>query len=79
MDQHAAQLLPLESLRAGEHGRIVKLDGPADAVHRLEEMGLRTGAAVRMVQTGSPCILAIDEQRLSFRADAATVVMIEIL
>ena len=71
-------LVPLELLRTGEQGRISTLEGSADFVHRLQEMGLREGAVVEMVRPGSPCILAIDHQRLSLRLDEAATVLVEV-
>ena len=41
-------------------------------------MGLREGAHVRMIRAGSPCIVALDHQRLSFRTDEAAVVFVEV-
>lgn len=72
------QLLPLEFLQAGERGSIHDLDGAPEFVHRLEEMGLRRGAKVEMVRPGSPCILAVDQHRLSFRPEPSTTILIEI-
>ena len=70
-------LIPLELLSAGEEGRIHNLEGSPDFVHRLEEMGLRVGATVRMVQPGSPCILAIGHHRFSVRIDDTATVLVE--
>jgi ferrous iron transport protein A len=69
------QVVPLEMLRSGEQGRIEALDGPEDLVHRLAEMGLRVGVTIRMVRAGSPCILALDHHRLSFRHDEASILV----
>ncbi len=72
-------LVPLELLSAGEHGRIHDLDGSPELVHRLEEMGLRVGAQVTMVQPGSPCILAVGHHRFSLRIDEDAAVLVEVL
>lgn len=72
------QLIPLQFLRPGEEGRIRQIDGDHPFVVRLEEMGLRRGAAVRMVRPGSPCIVAFDNHRMSFRTDECAVVMVEV-
>lgn len=71
------QPVPLELLAAGEEARVYDLEGTADFVHRLEEMGLRTGVLVRMIQPGSPCILAIGNHRFSLRIDDSAVVLVE--
>jgi ferrous iron transport protein A len=73
-----SQIVPLEMLRAGEQGRISEIDGQAEFVHRLEEMGLRPGVSIRMLRPGSPCILDLNHQRLSFRADELASVFVEL-
>lgn len=70
-------MFPLETLRSGEAGRVVGLDGQLDLVQRLQEIGLRIGATVRMLREGTPVLIAIDEQRLSFRPDARAMVLVE--
>ena len=62
-------IVPLELMACGEVGVVAQIDGPAEIVHRLAEMGLRERASVRMVQPGRPCIIAVDEHRFSLRAD----------
>jgi Fe2+ transport system protein FeoA len=73
----ADQVVPLEFLEAGEEGRIFDVDGERDLVARLEEMGLRQGVHVRMVQPGSPCIVAVNNHRLSFRGETAAVILVK--
>jgi Fe2+ transport system protein FeoA len=53
--------ISLHSLARGQFGTINRLDGSLDQVHRAEELGLRSGARVEMVQPGSPCIVRINE------------------
>ena len=72
-------IVPLDCLQAGESGRIADIEGCADTVTRLAEIGLRNGTLVRMVQPGSPCILALDHQRLSFRPEECTHVFVEVV
>lgn len=72
-------VVPLDTLRVGESGRIADVDGCAETVTRLAEIGLRNGATVRMVQSGRPCILALDDQRLSFRPEECTHVYVELI
>jgi ferrous iron transport protein A len=71
-------LVPLELLQVGECGRIRELQGNPEFVHRLQEMGLREGAAVEMVRPGSPCILAVDHHRFSVRLDESATVLVEV-
>jgi Fe2+ transport system protein FeoA len=58
---------PLQMLSVGQRAEVVELFGaPADVV-RLQELGLRTGQTVEMVQAGSPCIVRLDGHKLCFR------------
>ena len=72
------RVVPLESLSSGETGRVCSLDGDHEHVVRLEEMGLRAGVEVRMLRTGTPCLLAIDNQRITFRGEDAITVLVEV-
>lgn len=72
------QVVPLELLQAGEQGRVCDVEGRPEFVHRLEEMGLRPGVTVRMLRPGSPCILDLNQHRLSFRAERTTSVLVEL-
>ena len=74
----AMQLVPLEMMTIGEHGCVRDVDGSPDFVIRLHEMGLHEGARVRMVKTGSPCILAVNEHRFSLRFDDRATVLVEL-
>jgi ferrous iron transport protein A len=71
-------ILPMQLLNPGETGCITDVEGDTHLVRRLGEMGLRTGVEVRMVQPGSPCIVAFDHHKLTFRDDE-TVVLVEVL
>jgi ferrous iron transport protein A len=62
-------LLPLQLLPSGHRARIDQLLGRPDDVHRLQELGLRVGSRVEMVQTGKPCIVTLDGAKLAFRHD----------
>ncbi|MBI3837136.1 MAG: FeoA domain-containing protein [Planctomycetia bacterium] len=62
-------LIPLSLLAPGQLANVSQVMGRPDQVHRLEELGLRGGAAIEMVQTGSPCIIRLAGQKLCFRAD----------
>ncbi len=72
------EVIPLEMLRCGEQGCICDLDGREDYIHRLEEMGLRTGVTIEMIRPGTPCILGLNHHRLSFRPEASTTILVEV-
>lgn len=59
--------IPINFLARGEVGRVEQLVGNVDDVRRLEEMGIRRGQQVEMLQCGSPCIVRIGGSRLCFR------------
>ena len=63
------ELIPLNLLCPGQSAHVGQVSGRPDEVHRLEELGLRGGAAIEMVQSGSPCIIRLAGQKLCFRAD----------
>ncbi|HND52110.1 MAG TPA: FeoA family protein [Pirellulaceae bacterium] len=69
-------LVPLCHLHPGQSAEVGQLMGLPDMVHRLEELGLRTGAHIEMVQSGSPCIIRLSGSKLCFReADACSVLV----
>jgi ferrous iron transport protein A len=69
---------PLSCLRAGETALVAWIDGNAEFVTRLAEMGFREGSTIRMIQPGSPCILDLGGQRLSLRLESNTEVFVEL-
>ncbi len=62
-------LIPLSLLTPGQSAHVGQINGRPDAVHRLEELGLRGGATVEMVRSGSPCIIRLAGNKLCFRTD----------
>jgi ferrous iron transport protein A len=63
------ELIPLHMLSPGQSAQVGQVTGRPEQVHRLEELGLRGGAAIEMVQSGSPCIIRLAGHKLCFRAD----------
>lgn len=72
----AQGLVPMELMEAGARGQIVDVEGSVETVTRLAEMGLRAGRRLRMLRPGQPCIIALGNQRISFRGENAAVVMV---
>lgn len=62
------ELIPLNHLVAGQEAEVGQLEGRPEQVHRLEELGLRGGTTIEMVQPGSPCIVRLGTQKLCFRS-----------
>jgi len=72
------EIVPLSLLPPGQSAQICEVSGEALLVRRLGEIGLRPGVEVRMIQPGQPCIVAIDHQRYSLRADDNAMVLVEV-
>ena len=72
------RLVPLSSLRAGESGWIGAVVEGGGLMQRLRELGLRTGARVRMIRAGSPCIFRLEGQKLCVRADEVGCVLVQV-
>jgi Fe2+ transport system protein FeoA len=63
------EVIPITHLRRGEVAEISQVLGTAEQVRRLEELGLRGGVHLEIVQSGSPCIVRIGGAKLCFRHD----------
>ena len=66
-DMPLESAIPLALLARGQRGEVSELVGAADHVHRLEELGLRRGSLVEMLQAGSPCIVRLAGNKLCIR------------
>ena len=60
-------LIPLRYLAPGQAALVDRVFGQPEQVHRLEELGLRGGVEIEMVQSGSPCIIRVAGSKLCFR------------
>jgi ferrous iron transport protein A len=70
--------MPLGSLQAGASAVVVRIDGQPNLVLRLNEMGLRPGCQVRMIQPGAACVVAVGNHRFGFRGAEAALVLVEV-
>ena len=66
----------LNALARGQVAEISQIVGPPERVRRLEELGLRSGAKLEMVQAGSPCIVRVDGAKLCFRGDEVSSILV---
>ena len=71
-----ANLIPLELLERGEWAEVADVGGEADWVGRMNELGLRPGARLCMLQPGCPCLFQLGACRLSLRLDRAVHVLV---
>jgi len=61
--------MPINLLCRGEVAEVSHVLGSPDQVRRLEELGLRGGAYLEIVQDGSPCIVRVGGAKLCVRHD----------
>jgi Fe2+ transport system protein FeoA len=61
------ELIPLNLAPAGASVRVAQLVGAPEETRRLEELGLRQGTVLEVVQSGTPCIIRLSDHKLCFR------------
>lgn len=71
-------LIPLIHMSTGTSAEIGQLVGHPHDVHRLEELGMRSGAKIEMLRGGSPCIIRLAESKFCFRPSEAMGVLVRI-
>jgi len=69
-------LIPLPMLARGQSAEVDHLVGHPDQIQRLQELGLRRGMWIEMVQPGVTCIVRVHESRLCFRDGEASRVLV---
>jgi ferrous iron transport protein A len=69
-------LLPLEFLPPGETADVAEVSGDPGWVKRMAELGLSIGSRLRVVRSGSPCLLQVGNTRLSLRGDWAMQILV---
>jgi len=70
------ELIPLRCLRPGQTAEVGQVVGDPLQVHRLQELGVRQGTMIEMVQAGSPCIIRASGSKLCFRQSEALGVLV---
>ena len=70
------ELIPLRCLQPGQTAEVGQVVGDPHQIHRLQELGLRQGTMVEMVQAGSPCIIRTSGSKLCFRQGDAIGVLV---
>ena len=79
MKSRAVGWIPLSELELNQKAQVMELDGDEGCRHRVEEMGLRAGAAIQMLRCDAPHIIAIDGRRVSFRFNNCVHVWVKLL
>jgi Fe2+ transport system protein FeoA len=69
-------LIPLELLGTGEWADVAEICGETASVHRLAEMGVRSGCRLCVLQSGSPCLLQVGNMRLCLRTGLPTEILV---
>lgn len=60
------EVFPLAEAVAGQHVRLVSIQGGKRLTHRLVEMGLTPGVRMRVLQnSGGPLLLAVSDSRIA--------------
>lgn len=70
--------LPLNLLRAGQRGVVSAVVGGGAFQQRLREMGFVPGRTVEMVTPGAACIVRTEGQKICYRPDAGTAVLVRL-
>ena len=72
-------LIPLEMVGAGQAVEVVDLDGDPGWVGRIQELGIRIGACLRVLRPGSPCLLQVGDNRFCLRCASGSCVLVRTL
>jgi Fe2+ transport system protein FeoA len=64
-------------LPTGQVAHVRQVFGTPEHVHRLEELGLRGGVEIEMVNPGSPCIVKLSGNKLCFRTDDLLKILVQ--
>ncbi|GFO69430.1 iron transporter FeoA [Geomonas limicola] len=79
-------MIPLGLLSTGEHGEIVDIKitpsggsccEKSKCDCRIEDLGLRIGKTVQMLNNGSPVLLKVDESRIAVDRSMAMKILIK--
>lgn len=70
-------MTPLHSLKAGQKGRILSIEGPPRAVRRIAEFGLRPGVEVEVLRSGPVSIIRANGSLLCLRGSNRLRILIE--
>jgi Fe2+ transport system protein FeoA len=78
---NSATTIPLTSLEPGRRGRLVRIEGGHQVVHRLSELGLTPGVEIEVLRRngGGPLLLAVRDTRLAIGRGMADKVLVEIV
>ena len=61
------ELKTIASMLPGQVAEVRQIVGRPEQVRRLEELGVRNGVTLEIVQAGTPCIVRVGSTKLCFR------------
>jgi ferrous iron transport protein A len=69
-------LIPLELVNSGQSVEVVDVAGDPGWVGRVQELGIRIGAYLRVLRPGSPCLLQVGDNRFCLRCTGGSCVLV---
>ena len=69
-------LFPLDMMMSGEVAEVAEVSGEPGWVNRLAELGVRAGCRLRVLQSGSPCLLEIADCKLCLRGGDSSQILV---
>lgn len=72
------QLIPLTQVRSGCRASIEELSGTHADIQRMEELGLRRGHEIEVIQGGCPCIVRCRGAKYCLRGNDCTCVWVQV-
>jgi ferrous iron transport protein A len=60
-------LVPIAFMQPGQTAEVRQIVGQPEQVRRMEELGVRSGVTLELVQAGKPCIVRVGPAKLCFR------------
>ncbi|NTV62559.1 MAG: ferrous iron transport protein A [Oscillochloris sp.] len=80
MNQPIRSTLPLAMAGEGARVRMIGMSGTQRVAHRLAELGLTTGAAMKVLRdNGGTLLIAVGDTRLALGSSVAHTVLVSLL
>lgn len=71
-------IVPMEDLKRGQQASVYDVSGDPQTVHRLAEMGLRTGCQIQMRDAGEPMRLMVEGKELMLRCGQSVLILVSV-
>lgn len=73
-----SEIIPLKFLQPGSKAAIDLISGQPNEVQRMEELGLRAGSEIEVLQQGCPCIVRCRGAKYCLRGNDCNCVWVRI-